>query len=58
VVVGDPDDVDEVVAAFERLLDDDAGRRAMGVAARARAEAEFSYEVLSGRLWNTLRTLP
>ncbi|MEY4158445.1 MAG: hypothetical protein RL743_940 [Actinomycetota bacterium] len=58
VVVGDPDDVDEVVAAFERLLDDDAGRRAMGVAARARAEAEFSYEVLSARLWNTLRALP
>lgn len=58
VVVGDPDDVDEVVAAFERLLDDDAGRRAMGVAARARAEAEFSYDVLSARLWNTLRALP
>ncbi len=58
VVVGDPDDVDEVVAAFERLLDDDTGRRAMGVAARARAEAEFSYEVLSARLWNTLRALP
>lgn len=57
-VVGDPDDVDEVVAAFERLLDDDAGRRAMGVAARARAEAEFSYDVLSARLWNTLRALP
>lgn len=57
-VVGDPDDVDEVVAAFERLLDDDTGRRAMGVAARARAEAEFSYEVLSARLWNTLRALP
>ncbi len=58
VVVGDPDDVDEVVAAFERLLDDDTGRRAMGVAARARAEAEFSYDVLSARLWNTLRALP
>ena len=58
VVVGDPDDVDEVVAAFERLLDDDTGRRTMGVAARARAEAEFSYDVLSARLWNTLRALP
>jgi phosphatidylinositol alpha-1,6-mannosyltransferase len=58
VVVDDPDNVDEVVGAFERLLDDDEGRRAMGVAARARAEAEFSYEVLAARLWNTLRALP
>lgn len=58
LVVGDPDNVDEVVAAFERLLDDDEGRRAMGIAARARAETEFSYEVLAGTLWNTLRALP
>ena len=58
VVVDDPDNVDEVVGAFERLLDDDVGRRAMGVAARKRAEAEFSYEVLAARLWNTLRALP
>lgn len=58
LVVGDPDNVDEVVVAFERLLDDDEGRRAMGAAARARAEAEFSYEVLAAKLWNTLRALP
>ena len=58
IVVDDPDDVDEVVKAFEHLLDDDAVRRSMGAAARVRAEAEFSYEVLAEKLWNTLRALP
>jgi phosphatidylinositol alpha-1,6-mannosyltransferase len=58
IVVDDPDNVDEVVKAFEHLLDDDAVRRSMGVAARVRAEAEFSYDVLAEKLWNTLRTLP
>lgn len=58
IVVKDPDNVDEVVVAFERLLDDEAWRRGMGTAARARAEAEFSYEVLAVKLWNTLRALP
>ncbi len=58
IVVDDPDNVDEVVNSFEHLLDDDAVRRSMGAAARVRAEAEFSYEVLAEKLWNTLRTLP
>jgi phosphatidylinositol alpha-1,6-mannosyltransferase len=58
IVIDDPDNVDEVVKAFEHLLDDDAVRRSMGAAARVRAEAEFSYEVLAEKLWNTLRTLP
>ena len=58
IVVDDPDNVDEVVKAFEHLLDDDAVRRSMGAAARVRAEAEFSYEVLAEKLWNTLRSLP
>lgn len=58
IVVDDPDNVDEVVAAFGRLLDDEALRRTMGEAARRRAVGEFSYEVLSNRLWNTLRALP
>lgn len=58
IVVDDPNNVDEVVKAFEYLLDDDAVRRSMGAAARVRAEAEFSYEVLAEKLWNTLRTLP
>ena len=58
IVVDDPDNVDEVVVAFERLLDDEAVRGTMGAAARRRAEAEFSYEVLAEKLWNTLRALP
>lgn len=58
LVVSDPDNVDQVVAAFERLLDDGALRASMGAAARTRAVNQFSYEVLSERLWNTLRSLP
>ena len=58
LVVDDPDNVDEVVAAFGRLLDDGALRASMGAAARTRAVNQFSYEVLSERLWNTLRSLP
>ena len=58
LVVNNPDNVDEVVAAFTTLLDDPALRVSMGQAARLRAEAEFSYEVLASRLWNTLRALP
>lgn len=58
LVVDDPDNVDEVVAAFERLLDDADLRLAMGAAARQRAVGQFSYEVLAARLWNTLRSLP
>src|SRR5262245_41445608 len=50
IVVRQPDDVGEAVAALRRLLDDDAGRERMGKAARRRAEAEFSYEVLTARL--------
>lgn len=58
LVVDDPDNVDQVVAAFERLLDDADLRRRMGEAARRRAVNEFSYDVLADRLWNTLRELP
>jgi phosphatidyl-myo-inositol dimannoside synthase len=50
LVVRRPDDVGEAVAALRRLLDDDAERERMGQAARRRAEAEFSYEVLTARL--------
>jgi phosphatidylinositol alpha-1,6-mannosyltransferase len=50
LVVRRPDDVGEAVAALRRLLDDDAERERMGRAARRRAEAEFSYEVLTARL--------
>jgi phosphatidylinositol alpha-1,6-mannosyltransferase len=50
LIVREPDDVAEAVAALRRLLDDDGERDRMGKAARRRAEAEFSYEVLSARL--------
>jgi len=57
VVVREPDDPRQVAAAFERLLDDPAQRRAMGVAGRARAVAEFSYDVLAHRLGESLGAL-
>jgi phosphatidylinositol alpha-1,6-mannosyltransferase len=50
LIVRRPDDIGETVAALRRLLDDDAERERMGKAARRRAEAEFSYEVLTARL--------
>jgi phosphatidylinositol alpha-1,6-mannosyltransferase len=50
LVVRRPDDVGEAVAAVRQLLDDDGARRRMGLAARARAEREFSYDVLANRL--------
>ncbi|HEX6659009.1 MAG TPA: glycosyltransferase family 4 protein [Ilumatobacter sp.] len=50
LVVRRPADVGEAVAALRRLLDDDGERERMGQAARRRAEAEFSYEVLTARL--------
>jgi phosphatidylinositol alpha-1,6-mannosyltransferase len=50
VIVRHPDRVDEAVVAIRRLLDDDAERIRMGVAARDRAVAEFSYDVLAARL--------
>jgi phosphatidylinositol alpha-1,6-mannosyltransferase len=49
-----PHAVDATLAALRRLLDDDAERGRMGVAARRRAEREFSYDVLSARLARTL----
>ncbi len=54
LVVGHPDDVDAVTAALAALLDDPDRRARMGVAARARAEAEFAYEVLVDRLAGAL----
>lgn len=57
IVVRRPDDVGEVVAAFTALLDDPALRARMGAAGRARAEAEFSYDVLARRLGQSLGAL-
>jgi phosphatidylinositol alpha-1,6-mannosyltransferase len=54
VVVDDPDNIDQVAAAFAEMLDNSSARSAMGVAGRRRAVEQFSYDVLSERLWNTL----
>jgi glycosyltransferase involved in cell wall biosynthesis len=45
-----PGDPDALANAVNRLLDDDALRRRLGAAGRARAEAEFSKETLARRL--------
>ncbi|MFT3854916.1 MAG: glycosyltransferase family 4 protein [Ilumatobacteraceae bacterium] len=58
IVVRRPDDPREVAAAFARLLDDPAAARQMGIAARERAVAEFSYDVLAERLGRALGALP
>jgi phosphatidylinositol alpha-1,6-mannosyltransferase len=50
VVVHRPDNAEEVASALTRLLDDDELRTRMGVAARIRAETEFSYDGLAARL--------
>ncbi|HEX9504671.1 MAG TPA: glycosyltransferase, partial [Acidimicrobiia bacterium] len=42
--------VPAVAAALDRLLRDDELRMRMGVAARARAVAEFSYDTIAARL--------
>jgi phosphatidylinositol alpha-1,6-mannosyltransferase len=50
LVVRSPDDPAEVAAALARLLDDAGLRARLGAAARARAAAEFDYDVLAARL--------
>jgi phosphatidylinositol alpha-1,6-mannosyltransferase len=49
-VVDPPNDVDAVAKSLATLLDDDTARARMGAAARERAVAEFSYDVLVARL--------
>jgi phosphatidylinositol alpha-1,6-mannosyltransferase len=55
--VVDPTDVEAVVTALSRLLDDEALRDRLGAAARRRAEAEFTYDRLARRLDATLLEL-
>lgn len=50
LVVDDPTDVDQVVRALERLLDEPDTRSRMGAAARERVVAELTYDVLADRL--------
>jgi phosphatidylinositol alpha-1,6-mannosyltransferase len=54
LVVRRPDDPRDVAAALEALLDDDVLRASMADASRARAVAEFSYDVLAKRLGDAL----
>ncbi|MET0143491.1 MAG: glycosyltransferase family 4 protein [Ilumatobacteraceae bacterium] len=54
LIVDRPEDPAAVAEALEAILDDDAGRAAMGVRARERAVTEFSYDVLAERLGRTL----
>lgn len=55
-VVGDPRDPVEVAAALAALLDDPASAATKGRMARARAESEFGYDLLSARLREALDT--
>lgn len=54
-VVRDPRDTDEVATRLRELLRNPQRRNTMGMAARARAVAEFDYDVLVGRLARALR---
>ena len=54
LVIDDPLDVQAVAEAFERLLDDDELRAAMGTRSRRRVETDFAYDVLARRLGETL----
>lgn len=54
-VLDNPTDVAAVAARIAAILDDDALRVSMARASRERAETEFDYEVLAGRLGNVLK---
>lgn len=49
-VLRDPSNVDSVVTAIDSLISDPDLARRQGLAARHRAEADFSYDVLAERL--------
>jgi glycosyltransferase involved in cell wall biosynthesis len=54
-VVRRPQDPVALAAALARLLDDPELCRAMGAAARRRAEEQFSYDHLATRLAGAIR---
>jgi len=54
LVVADPENVQDVADAFEKILDDDELRATMGRASRQRVLDEFAYDVLARRLGDTL----
>ena len=53
-VVARPEEPGAVADAIADLLDDPARRATMAAASRARAVAEFSYDVLAARLGKAL----
>jgi phosphatidylinositol alpha-1,6-mannosyltransferase len=57
LVITDPEDTELVAATIGRLLDDPALASRQGQAARRRAETEFSYDRLAGRLGDALSGL-
>ncbi len=57
LIVDHPDDSDATAEAIIELLDDRSARDRMGKAARARAEAEFSYDVLAARLESAINAM-
>jgi phosphatidyl-myo-inositol dimannoside synthase len=57
IVVRRPEDAAEVATALASLLDDPGRRAAMGVEARRRAVAEFTYDALAARLGRALAAL-
>ncbi|MGH9114961.1 MAG: glycosyltransferase, partial [Acidimicrobiales bacterium] len=56
-VVRDPTDVSAVSSALEKLIADPGLASRQGQAARHRAEVEFSYDVLAGRLGKAIAGL-
>lgn len=56
-VVSRPQDPDEVADAIEPLLDSPELRTRMGITARRRAVAEFSYDLLADRLHRALQAI-
>lgn len=50
LVVGQPRSVDDTADALRRLIEDAPARRAMGAAARTRAESSFDTDLLAVRL--------
>jgi phosphatidylinositol alpha-1,6-mannosyltransferase len=57
LVVPNPSDVDSVAGAIGRLLSDPGLAQHLGRAARKRAEQEFGYDFLAGRLRSALDSL-